>query len=470
MTLKYEFEDEKAGTADGTVTVDFGSQIVNSAESVVLSWAKGNATDGYTALEDYSEIKKLDGSEAAKGYTINKNMLIPDEATAVIATIKDCDKTFTLAFDIPESKKPVKRGEPLYSVGLISDIHVGGWGSETAPNVRLQAARTQLSELSDFVVVNGDLTQWYGAYSGEEFKAYNYNGSKFGDNGETSTEYLGIGTSQWTTLTDYFKGFTVPVYAVQGNHDIKDGTGWSDMLESEKHWRPFLEGWIEYSNNATNGSKYQTNATLSDDVNYYDTEINGNHFIFTAIPKTEAPSYAFGEEQLKWLDMKLYEKEETGKPIFVFGHVPLQVNINGSYWNTQVKDDAQIKAILAKHPTAIYISGHTHYSLDVDFNSSIDGAQETTSYIHDGGTTTINVPDDEANPDKTTEIQGSHGVVAKVYDDVILLLLSETVQLVLLSTVETKKHTSNNEDNFSPPLLLFDKNQSYNLTIEKQKN
>lgn len=421
MTLTYKFEDEKAGTADGTITVDFGSQIVNSAESVVLSWASGNATDGYTALADYTAIKKIDGDEAAAGYTINKNMLIPAQATAVIATIKDCDKTFTLACDIPESKRRADRGEPLYAVGLISDIHVGGWGSESAPNVRLAAARTQLSELADFVVVNGDLTQWYGAFSGEEFKAYNYDGSKFGDNGVTSDEYLGIGTSQWTTLTDYFKGFTVPVYAVQGNHDIKDGSGWSDMLESEKYWRPFLEDWIEYSNNAENGSKYQNKVALSDDVNYYDTEINGTHFIFTAIPKTEAPTYAFGEEQLNWLDKTLYEKEESGKPIFVFGHVPLETELNGSYWDDQIRDREEAMAILAKHPTAIYVSGHTHYTLDIDYLSSIDGAQVTPSFIHDGGTTTINVPKDDANPEDTQEIEGSHGIVAKVYSDGIEL-------------------------------------------------
>jgi len=417
MKLTYEFEDEKAGTADGTVTVDFGSQIVNSAESVVLNWASGNATDGYTALADYTVIKKISGQQVANGYTMNKNMLIPAEATAIIATIKDCEKTFTLALDIPESKRKTDRGEPLYTMGLISDIHAGGWGSEKAPNVRLAAAREQLSKYTDFVVVNGDLTQWYGAYSGEEFKAYNFDGTKYGDNGVTSTEFIGIGNSQWTVLTDYFKGFSVPVYAVQGNHDIKDGSGWSDMLESEKHWRPFLEEWISYSNDAENGSKYENKVTLNEGVNYYDTEINGCHFIFTAIPKTQDPTYAFGEEQLKWLDKTLYEKEESGKPIFVFGHVPLETELNGSYWDDQIRDRTDVMAILAKHPTAVYTSGHTHYTLDVDYLSSIDGAQTAPSFIHDGGTTTINVPKDESNPNETTEIEGSHGVVAKVYSD-----------------------------------------------------
>ncbi len=193
------------------------------------------------------------------------------------------------------------------------------------------------------------------------------------------------------------------------------------MLESEKYWRPFLEDWIDYSNNAENGSKYENKVTLSDDVNYYDTEINGTHFIFTAIPKTEAPTYAFGTEQLEWLDKTLYEKEESGKPIFVFGHVPLETELNGSYWDDQIKDRTEVMAILAKHPTAIYVSGHTHYSLDVDFLSSIDGKQQAPSFIHDGGTTTVNIPNDEANPDETTETQNSHGVVAKVYSDGIEL-------------------------------------------------
>ncbi len=421
MTLNYKFEDETAGTADGVISINFGANVPTSAEKIVLNWASGNATDGYSALADYSAIKSLDGELASTGYTINKNMLIPLGATAIMATVTDCDKTFTLVCEIPESKRAVDKGEPLYTVGLISDIHVGGWGSETGPNARLAAARTQLSELTDFVVVNGDLTQWYGAYSGEEFKAYNYNGTSYTDNGETSEEYLGIGTSQWTTLTDYFDGFTVPVYAVQGNHDIKDSSKWSDMIESEKYWRPFLEDWISYSNTATDSQKYVNAASLNDGNNYYDTEINGHHYIFLTIPKTDGSCYSFGEEQLKWLDKKLYEKEETGKPIFIFGHVPLDTALNGSYWDDQIGDDAAMKEILANHPTAIYVSGHTHYSLDVDFLSSIDGAQSAPSYIHDGGTTTISVPDDEAVATKTTEIQGSHGFVAKVYDDGIVL-------------------------------------------------
>lgn len=422
LSLGYEFEDQKAGTADGKVSIDFGNQIADSAEKIVLYWASGNETDGYTALSDFTAIKTLSGAHASLGYTINKDMLIPVGATALIAEVTDCEKTFTLAFDIPESKLNTHTGDPLYTIGLTGDIHIGGFGSETAPSERLLAIRDEFCELSDFVVVDGDITQWYGAYSGKEFRAYNYNGSTYSDNGERSPEYLGTGSSQWTVLEDYFKGFTVPVYAVQGNHDIKDKPIYSPMIESEKYWRPFLENWVAYSNTAENGSKYLNTVTLDDSENYYDTEVFGTHLIFTEIPRSEDPNYTFSEEQLKWLDMKLYEKEESGKPIFVFGHVPLETQINGS-WCDDYFDDTAVKAVLAKHPTAIYLSGHTHFSLDVDLLSSIDGKQETTSYVHVGGGSTIYIlnDDNDKNPDNSTEIEESHVVFAKVYDDVIEL-------------------------------------------------
>lgn len=421
ITLDYEFEDSMSGTADGRIVLDFDGQDYKNAKRITFSWANGNDTDGYKALENYLSIRTFAGSDFDGTYTINKNMVIPEEATALIVEIADVKKTFEKVYVIPQDKLCKITEEPLYTVGLISDVHVGGWGSETVPNARLVAARSQLSELADFVVINGDVTQWYGAYSGEEFKAYNYNGSIYADNGIRTDEHFGIGNSQWTVLDSYLKGFGVPVYVVQGNHDVRDSNGWSPMIESEKYWKPFLSSWIDYSNAAENSHKYINSVTYDEIENYYDTVVNGHHYIFLSIPKTTEPTYSFGEKQLAWLDKKLYENEETGKPIFVFGHVPLETDLSGGYWDDQIGDDAQIKAILAKHPTAIYVSGHTHYSLNVDFLSSIDGQQTTTSYIHDGGTTTVNTPDDEKNPDKTTEVQQSHGVVAEVYSDKIIL-------------------------------------------------
>ncbi|MBQ8759638.1 MAG: metallophosphoesterase, partial [Clostridia bacterium] len=158
----------------------------------------------------------------------------------------------------------------------------------------------------------------------------------------------------------------------------------------------------------------------SNEHNYYDAWVDGHHYIFLEMPKIPSPNYAFGEEQLAWLDKKLYENESTGKPVFIFTHVPTESNVNASFTDNQIRDDADFKAVLAKHPTAIVVSGHTHYSLDIDAYSSHNGAQEEFSVIHDGGTTTINVPNGSDYED-TTEIAGSHGIIAEVYADRILL-------------------------------------------------
>ena len=245
MKLEYDFEDNVKGNGDGVITVDFGTQHTDNAKKIVLKWASGNETDGYSELTDYTYIKTLEGAHAQKGYVLDKDLLIPSSATALVAEITDCEKTFTLVCEIPTEKRKTDKGQPLYTVGFISDIHTGGWGSELTPNNRLVAAQQQLSEYTDFVVAVGDLTQWYGAYSGEEFKAYNYDGTKYTNNGETSPEYLGIGNSQWTVLESYLKSFSVPVYVVQGNHDIRDKDSWSPMIESEKYWRPFFENWVD---------------------------------------------------------------------------------------------------------------------------------------------------------------------------------------------------------------------------------
>ncbi|MGN1121455.1 MAG: metallophosphoesterase family protein, partial [Eubacteriales bacterium] len=426
LTLNYAFDNSRPGSADGVISLDFGGQDPASAELVQLYWATGDAEQGYTALGEYTMLRTLSGENLEAGYQIRKNLLIPVGVTSLAAQITDSEKTFTLYYPLPAEKCAPEPGTPLYTAAFISDIHCGGWGSESAPNARLVAARAEINELADVVVAVGDLTQWFGAYSGAAFANYHDASNSYNSNGETSTdpEKLYAGKSQWEVLTDYFKGFTVPVYAVQGNHDVPDSSKWNTVCCTEDWWKTFLHDWIAYSNTAENGARYAVPVERDESVNYYDTEVYGHHFIFLEIPRADEPHYSFGDEQLAWLDKTLFENEQTGKPIFVFGHVPVESELSGGYWDEQLKAsgaDAALKAILAKHPTAIYVTGHTHYSLDTDFYGAIDGAQSTYSLINDGGITTISVPNSETNPDDITEIAQSHGVIAEVYEDRILI-------------------------------------------------
>lgn len=191
---------------------------------------------------------------------------------------------------------------PIFTAAVISDIHIGGWGSTDSVSDRLLSARRQINDLCDFTVINGDLTQWYGAYSEQAFM--NYHDSSYNSNSETSADdsLLHAGTSQWELLTEYLKGFEKPVYAVQGNHDIADSGKWNPVCCNSANWNKFLKSWIDYSNTAANTQKYENAVTKDDGVSYYDTVINGYEFIFLEIPRGEAPYYSFGDAQLEWLD------------------------------------------------------------------------------------------------------------------------------------------------------------------------
>lgn len=423
ISLEYSFDAGRRQSADGTVKVNFGSQNPEYALSVKLYWAQKDG-DTYSALPDYTPLRTLTGTLADIGYAIRYDTLIPDGADALAADITDSEKTFSVYFDIPESKK-AKSGEmPIFTAAVISDIHIGGWGSTDSVSDRLLSARQQINDLCDFTVINGDLTQWYGAYSEQAFM--NYHDSSYNSNGETSADdsLLHVGTSQWELLTEYLKGFEKPVYAVQGNHDIADSGKWNPVCCNRTNWDKFLKSWIDYSNTAANTQKYENAVTKDDGVSYYDTVINGYEFIFLEIPRGEAPYYSFGDAQLEWLDKKLSENDTSGKPVFVFGHVPTETELSGGYWDAQLKSsgsDAAIKAVLQKHPSAIYTSGHTHFSLDTDFAAVLNGNGTEPTYMNDGGMATVCIPKTPGNADDCNEVIGSEGLILEVYSDRIVV-------------------------------------------------
>ena len=101
MSLEYDFENEEKGHADGVITLDFGEQDANIAKRINLYWASGNKEDGYEILPDYTVLKSDAGIAFKQPIVINKDLLIPEEATALLAKITDGVKTFDIVCDIP---------------------------------------------------------------------------------------------------------------------------------------------------------------------------------------------------------------------------------------------------------------------------------------------------------------------------------------------------------------------------------
>ena len=374
VVFTYAFQNKKAGNADGKIIFDGG---FSGDATVSLCWARRDG-DSYACLPDYTPLISTSADILARGVMIDKSLLIPEGAIALLA---NCDGE-EYAFDIPAEKLATATEKPLYTVAFGGDLHLGGWGSEKCAKEGLVKAREEINNLADAFVTAGDLVQWHGAYSEYEFKKYNWDGARFADNGEKSEEYFGQGLSQWQVAEDYLDGFRVPVYHCQGNHDIRDTEVWSSVYGETDHFGAFLEKWIEKSEN---NKKYENKIDRDKSVHYYDAEIFGDRFIFTEAPRPTLPHDRFGDDQLYWLDRCLFDGERSGKPIFVLGHCPLTNDLNDANRCLPFEDIDRMLEILKKHPTAIYISGHSHYTLDSLHKNAVNGGQEKPSFFHVGG-------------------------------------------------------------------------------------
>ena len=112
ITFAYEYENDRAGNADGTMTVSFGGLVRRDIKLVELVWGYGNDTDGYAPLADYTPLKSASGVDFPLTYTLNKDLAVPPEANALPLAVTDDITTHYIAAPVPEHKLH-PAGEPL---------------------------------------------------------------------------------------------------------------------------------------------------------------------------------------------------------------------------------------------------------------------------------------------------------------------------------------------------------------------
>lgn len=109
---------------------------------------------------------------------------------------------------------------------------------------------------------------------------------------------------------------------------------------------------------------------------YYDTRVNGYHFIFLGGEQSRMDDpkllddAALSKLQLDWLKERLKEDASSPKPIFVFLHQPFQDTVSGSTTpcddgSKSIQQASELKDILSKYPQIFFFSGHTHWELDM---------------------------------------------------------------------------------------------------------
>lgn len=295
-------------------------------------------------------------------YTIPADTVIPKGATKLLAYSDSTagETTASAEFTIPG----IVKEKPLVSFEVITDMHVQT-SKDHVHNKNLEDA------LKDMVALNPDSDGLM----------------TIGDNTENGTEaqYL-----EMARIFNMYKDQLPETYFVQGNHDVR----WGD-------WTKFSDLFHKYTNM---------------DAKYYNEWINGYQFIFLGTEKGLKDSSYLSETQLKWLDEKL--AESGGKPTFIFHHQPLKNTVAGAndgylktnYWYG-VRQDTELKTILAKHPGAFLFSGHTHWELGA--KDTMYNAKYATMF--NAGATSYLWTDANTGKD------GSQGFFVEVYEDKVLV-------------------------------------------------
>ena len=152
-----------------------------------IKYANGN-----TILEDYDSIAEITGSSGTYNSLINLN-IAPKDATKVVL-VKDNE--IKASINLPSDFEKVT-GTPIYSVGLISDTHIDGDGTDTADSINdFKKALTLFKNKNvSFIAHCGDVT--------EDSRS-----------------------SDYTAFSSAIANNTIPLKTIAGNHD-----GYSKLQE-----------------------------------------------------------------------------------------------------------------------------------------------------------------------------------------------------------------------------------------------
>ena len=167
---------------------------------------------------------------------------------------------------------------------------------------------------------------------------------------------------------------------------------------------------------------------------YFSDVVNGYYLIALGSEDDRTSAY-FSDAQLRWFAGEMEKAAETGLPIFVLNHQPLnQTHGLPFLWNLKDGDpadkggigsqSAQVEAILKQYDNVFYISGHIHAGFK-NADSRIGppyASVETIENNNGNPVTLINLPTYlYMDLKRGGHIANGCGWVIEVYDDEVLL-------------------------------------------------
>lgn len=391
--ISYDFDNQKDGDADGTVTI---SGISSDVTKINLYWGD----DQSTALENYYNIAtytlegctstdysatKLEPDEDKKvTYTFKNGRLIPEGAACIIAEVYTGGEEAAkkLSFEIPTEKRlNINKDEMLYSTVWSSDFH--------AVNTAVLANSRERVGIADFVRLS-DIDP-------QKFKGVIFNG----DIADSGLDY------QYAIIEDIFdeNNIDFPIYYSTGNHDVAVTiNGVVNDISSQA--AKALDVRFKKLKDQF-GLEFDRSDPWS-----YETYIGGHHYIFLASPYVT--HYDFTDHQAKWLEEKLCYDEKSGVPTFVFTHMPWK---NSGLTSTDgAPSGNKIDEIIARHPSVVWITSHVHMEPNTD-QTTFNIAETGHTPAIDTGAVTYTVAYNQSK----TKLTGGYSKYVQVWPDRIIM-------------------------------------------------
>ncbi|MBQ7408784.1 MAG: metallophosphoesterase [Clostridia bacterium] len=306
----------------------------------------------------------------------------------------------------------VQKSEHIMSLGVISDPHVTAVDYPYNFYTALTDLRNLRPELSA-VMVTGDLSE-------DGVSAYNEQNSNLDDYYDfiTNLNYKNI------------DGESIPFLSVMGNHDVRGPT--ADGYGAD-HYQPAVDMYLERE---------------GVDSLFFDKWINGYHFIMLNTTQYERDDCTLSASCIAWLDKALSENED-GRPIFVLIHQykdVIHTDQNAAY---------TFEEVIARHPSAIVLSGHNHYGFTV------------APIEQEGKGTYVNIPTIQKSNVGTYNAPGYY--VIDVYKEGVVLQarLSREQQWVPESNVVARNENYANVELFSGKTAIVEELAHQFVTLEK---
>lgn len=368
-SIVFERTEEIVVSSNVTYTNNIFTITANKSGIYLLMYADENGR-----LSEYEEICSISlVADTPLQYTyFNSLNIAPLEATKI--ALCNVKKEILDTVDLPDNLKVTGLGNKLYSVGLLSDIHIDGNGdgnnsdSGDSQSDFINALNYLNEKNVDFACICGDLT-YYG-YE-EDYQAYN------------------------SIISQYSNG--LPIKAIRGNH----------------------ETYVDKDTYDSTNTRY---ATYVGDLYYKYITANNDVYLFCGMYK-ESKSSLFSTEEMAWLQEQVETYKNNRMFLFVHFYYGDTGDVNGVSMHDPITNQDFINLITNNH-NIIYVSGHTHLAFDLqkygaDLNAKY--RDEICTRIHVPSLAKPRLSDTGLADSDYVYSEGSEGYIMDVYENNIIL-------------------------------------------------